>query len=278
MEKQIISLLVANNPGNDLTLRVRELYDKMQWLRHNNRNMDNYLELEPFSKDSELCGYICDTLKALSEVPTIAEYKDYKAIIILLGLSTTHYQILDKLAKQHHNRNDIPELLTYCDALHWMSPGRQHLYNVYNTVCHAFHSLRQHPVKDNTLLITEKELRHAERMLPELGKRTFIAMVRLKGYKVFDAKKLAEACGMECGSFCRKLKKMTGYTTSQWVRIERAKYVEHYLKNTNLTLTEIAFATGFSSTSNLNDFCKDYLLDTPGEIRKKAQETKKCTL
>lgn len=274
MEKRITSLLLANNPGNGLTLRIKELDDKVKWLLRNNRNMDNYLELEPFSKDGELCRCICDTLKALPEVPTIAEYKDYKEIIILLGLSTTHYQILDELAEQHRHRDDVPELLVYCDALHRMRPGRQWLCNVYNTVCYAFHRLRLHPVKDSTLLITEKELLHAERMLPELGKQTFVEMVRLKGYKVYDAQKLAEKCGMEYGAFRRKLKKMTGYTTSQWVKIERARDVEHYLKNTNLTLTEVAFATGFASTSNLNDFCKDYLLGTPGEIRKKAQKQK----
>lgn len=274
MEKRITSLLLANNPGNGLTLRIKELDDKVKWLLRNHRNMDNYLELEPFSKDGELCEYICGTLKALPEVPTIAEYKDYKEIIILLGLSTTHYQILDELAEQHRHRDDVPELLVYCDALHRMRPGRQWLCNVYNTVCYAFHRLRLHPVKDSTLLITEKELLHAERMLPELGKQTFVEMVRMKGYKVYDAKKLAEKCGMEYGAFRRKLKKMTGYTTSQWVKIERARDVEHYLKNTNLTLTEVAFATGFASTSNLNDFCKDYLLGTPGEIRKKAQKQK----
>lgn len=274
MEKRITSLLLANNPGNELARRVKELEDKIKWLQHNSRNMDNYLELEPFSKDGELCGYVCDTLKALPEVPTIATCKDYKAIVILLGISITHYQILDELAEQHRHRDDVPELLAYCDALHWMRPGRQYLCNVYNTVCYAFHRLRLHPVKDSILLITEKELRHAERMLPELGRQTFIEMVRMKGYKVYDAKKMAEACGMEYGAFRRKLKKITGYTASQWVRIERAKDVAHYLKNTNYTLTEVAFTTGFSSTSNLNDFCKDYLLDTPGEIRRKAQKTK----
>lgn len=274
MEKRITSLLLTNNPDNDLTQRVRELDDKVKWLLHNCRSMAGYLKLTPFSKDEQLCQCVCDTLKALPEVPTLAAYKDYKAIILLLGLSTTHYQILDELAERHHKRGDVPELLTYCDALHWMRPGRQYLCNVYNTVCYAFHRLRLHPVKDSILLIMEKELRHAERMLPELGRQTFIEMVRLKGYKVYDAKKLAEACGMEYGAFRRKLKKMTGYTTSQWVKIERARDVEHYLKNTNHTLTEIAFATGFASTSNLNDFCKDYLLDTPGEIRRKAQKTK----
>ena len=170
------------------------------------------------------------------------------------------------------------ELTAYCDALHWMRPGRQYLCNVYNTVCHAFHLLRRNPVRDNRLLVTEKELRHAERMLPELGRQTFTEMVRLKGYMVYDAEQLADKCGMEYGSFRRKVKKMTGYTAKEWVIKERAKDVEHYLKNTNLTLTEVAFTTGFASTSNLNDFCKAYLLDTPGEIRRKAQETRKCTV
>lgn len=135
--------------------------------------MDNYLELEPFSKDGRLCAHVCDTLKSLPETPTLAAYKDYKAIIILLGMSTTRYAILDELAEQHRKRDEIPELTAYCDALHWMRPGRQYLCNVYNTVCHAFHLLRRNPVRDNRLLVTEKELRHAERMLPELGRQTF---------------------------------------------------------------------------------------------------------
>ena len=240
-------------PEAELEASCKELDEKVTWLLHNSRKMDNYLELEPFSKDGRLCAHVCDTLKSLPETPTLATYKDYKAIIILLGMSTTHYAILDELAEQHRKRDEIPELTAYCDALHWMRPGRQYLCNVYNTVCHAFHLLRRNPVRDNRLLVTEKELRHAERMLPELGRQTFTEMVRLKGYMVYDAEQLA-------------------------VIKERAKDVEHYLKNTNLTLTEVAFTTGFASTSNLNDFCKAYLLDTPGEIRRKAQETRKCTV
>ena len=102
-----------------------------------------------------------------------------------------------------------------------MRPGRQYLCNVYNTVCHAFHLLRRNPVRGNRLLVTEKELRHAERMLPELGRQTFTEMVRLKGYMVYDAEQLADKCGMEYGSFRRKVKKMTGYTAKEWVIKER---------------------------------------------------------
>ena len=229
MEHRITSLLLPA-PETELETSSKELDNKVTWLLHNNRKMDNYLELETFS-----------------------------------------------LAEQHRKRNDIPELTAYCDALHWMRPGRQYLCNIYNTVCHAFHLLRRNPVRDNRLLITEQELRHAERMLPELGKQTFIEMVRMKGYKIYNAEELAEKCGMEYGSFRRKMKKVTGYTAKQWVIKERAKDVEHYLMNTSFTLTEVAFTTGFASTSNLNDFCRAYLLDTPGEIRRKAQETRKCT-
>ena len=274
MEHRITSLLLPA-PETELETSSKELDNKVTWLLHNNRKMDNYLELETCSKDERLCGYVCDTLRSLPETPTLAAYKDYKAIIVLLGISTTHYAILDELAEQHRKRNDIPELTAYCDALHWMRPGRQYLCNVYNTVCHAFHLLRRNPVRDNRLLITEQELRHAERMLPELGKQTFIEMVRMKGYKIYNAEELAEKCGMEYGSFRRKMKKVTGYTAKQWVIKERAKDVEHYLMNTSFTLTEVAFTTGFASTSNLNDFCRAYLLDTPGEIRRKAQETRK---
>lgn len=276
MEHRITSLLLPA-PETELETSSKELDNKVTWLLHNNRKMDNYLELETFSKDERLCGYVCDTLRSLPETPTLAAYKDYKAIIVLLGISTTHYAILDELAEQHRKRNNIPELTAYCDALHWMRPGRQYLCNIYNTVCHAFHLLRRNPVRDNRLLITEQELRHAERMLPELGKQTFIEMVRMKGYKIYNAEELAEKCGMEYGSFRRKMKKVTGYTAKQWVIKERAKDVEHYLMNTSFTLTEVAFTTGFASTSNLNDFCRAYLLDTPGEIRRKAQETRKCT-
>ena len=276
MEHRITSLLLPA-PETELETSSKELDNKVTWLLHNNRKMDNYLELETCSKDERLCGYVCDTLRSLPGTPTLAAYKDYKAIIVLLGISTTHYAILDELAEQHRKRNDIPELTAYCDALHWMRPGRQYLCNVYNTVCHAFHLLRRNPVRDNRLLITEQELRHAERMLPELGKQTFIEMVRMKGYKIYNAEELAEKCGMEYGSFRRKMKKVTGYTAKQWVIKERAKDVEHYLMNTSFTLTEVAFTTGFASTSNLNDFCRAYLLDTPGEIRRKAQETRKCT-
>ena len=96
MEQRITSLLL-HAPEAGLKVACKELDNKVTWLLHNSRKMDNYLELEPFSRDERLCGYVCDTLRNLPETPTLAAYKDYKAIIILLGISTTHYAILDEL-------------------------------------------------------------------------------------------------------------------------------------------------------------------------------------
>lgn len=97
MEQRITSLLLPA-PEAELEASCKELDEKVTWLLHNSRKMDNYLELEPFSKNGRLCAHVCDTLKSLPETPTLAAYKDYKAIIILLGMSTTHYAILDELA------------------------------------------------------------------------------------------------------------------------------------------------------------------------------------
>ena len=127
-------------PEAELEASCKELDEKVTWLLHNSRKMDNYLELEPFSKDGRLCAHVCDTLKSLPETPTLAAYKDYKAIIILLGMSTTRYAILDELAEQHRKRDEIPELTAYCDALHWMRPrtlcmGKLHSLYAQSSLC-----------------------------------------------------------------------------------------------------------------------------------------------
>ena len=112
-------------PEAELEASCKELDEKVTWLLHNSRKMDNYLELEPFSKDVRLCAHVCDTLKSLPETPTLAAYKDYKAIIILLGMSTTHYAILDELAEQHRKRDEIPELSAERAGQKWSANGQK---------------------------------------------------------------------------------------------------------------------------------------------------------
>ena len=81
MEQRITSLLLPA-PEAELEASCKELDEKVTWLLHNSRKMDNYLELEPFSKDGRLCAHVCDTLKSLPETPTLAAYK---------GLQGNHY-------------------------------------------------------------------------------------------------------------------------------------------------------------------------------------------
>ena len=90
MEQRITSLLLPA-PEAELEASCKELDEKVTWLLHNSRKMDNYLELEPFSKDGRLCAHVCDTLKSLPETPTLAAYKDYKAISYPAGY--VHYPL-----------------------------------------------------------------------------------------------------------------------------------------------------------------------------------------
>ena len=75
MENRITSLLLST-PKAELEASCKELDNKVTWLLHNNRKMDNYLELETFSKDERLCGYVCDTLRSLPETPRLGACED----------------------------------------------------------------------------------------------------------------------------------------------------------------------------------------------------------
>ena len=55
MEQRITPLLLPT-PEAELEASCKELDEKVTWLLHNSRKMDNYLELEPFSKDVRLCA------------------------------------------------------------------------------------------------------------------------------------------------------------------------------------------------------------------------------
>ena len=57
MEQRITPLLLPT-PEAELEASCKELDEKVTWLLHNSRKMDNYLELEPFSKDGRLCAHV----------------------------------------------------------------------------------------------------------------------------------------------------------------------------------------------------------------------------
>lgn len=69
MEHRITSLLLSA-PEAGLEASCKELDKKVTWLLHNSRKMDNYLELEPFSKDGRLCGCVCHTPKPAGNADT----------------------------------------------------------------------------------------------------------------------------------------------------------------------------------------------------------------
>ena len=56
MEQRLTSLLLSA-PKAGLEASCKELDNKVTWLLHNSRKMDNYLELEPFSVSIQQTPY-----------------------------------------------------------------------------------------------------------------------------------------------------------------------------------------------------------------------------
>ena len=79
---------------------------------------------------------------------------------------------------------------------------------------------------------------------------------------------LAERCFLSEYYFCRFFKKETGFSVMEYINKMRAEKANVLLKNSHLSLSEIAVQVGFS---DVNYFCrifKKYTGQTPNETRK----------
>lgn len=66
----------------------------------------------------------------------------------------------------------------------------------------------------------------------------------------------------------RKLKATTGMSTTEFIRVHRVKYASELLKNKELSISEICFASGFESTSYFSKQFKIIFGCSPKEYRK----------
>ena len=79
----------------------------------------------------------------------------------------------------------------------------------------------------------------------------------------------AEVGSYSAGYFSHLFKKETGYTYSRYLTGKKLNYACAIMKKRDLTLTEIAISSGFSSFENFNRAFKSVLGETPKEYRKK---------
>lgn len=83
----------------------------------------------------------------------------------------------------------------------------------------------------------------------------------------FGVDSLAQAVGMSRSSLHRKLHKILGVSTSQFIREYRLKRALQLLREENVTASEVAYRVGFSSATYFSTSFHKFYGYTPGEVK-----------
>ena len=83
----------------------------------------------------------------------------------------------------------------------------------------------------------------------------------------FNVERIGEEIGMSRVQLYRKVKALTGMSPVELLRKSRGEKGRHLLKTTDLSISEIAYDTGFTSPSYFAKCFKDEYAMTPGEVR-----------
>lgn len=81
---------------------------------------------------------------------------------------------------------------------------------------------------------------------------------------------LAAAVGMPEATFLRSFKSASGMTAYQYVITRRIERARGLLRDSDMTIAQIAYVTGFSSQSHMTDVFRSKLGTSPGAMRKRS--------
>ena len=93
--------------------------------------------------------------------------------------------------------------------------------------------------------------------------------------KANNTVELAELCGYGVHTFRRIFKNEFGTSVYQWLIQKRAEHIKYRLSMSYFPLSDIIDEFNFSSAQHFNSFCKQYLGDTPGNLRKENNTSTK---
>lgn len=119
------------------------------------------------------------------------------------------------------------------------------------------------------ILYNETELRRF--FTPVLSsEHAFMIMVLSSYKKVRTVEEFSEKSGISLSSFNRLFHKVFGVSPYRWMTQKKLESLMEAVTQSSYPLKQVAFDSGFSSLSQMIDFCKKHTGKTPGEIRKKA--------
>lgn len=93
--------------------------------------------------------------------------------------------------------------------------------------------------------------------------------------KANNTEELARLCGYGIYTFRRIFKTEFGTPVYQWLIQKRAEHIKFRLSRSYIPLSDIIDEFNFSSAQHFNSFCKQYLGDTPGNLRKGMKSSPK---
>ncbi len=84
----------------------------------------------------------------------------------------------------------------------------------------------------------------------------------------FGVQQFCEIAAMSRTQLHRKLSATTGMSVTEFIRVHRVKIASEYIKNKDLTITDICYSSGFNNTSYFSKQFKIVFGMSPKEYRK----------
>jgi AraC-like DNA-binding protein len=108
---------------------------------------------------------------------------------------------------------------------------------------------------------------------PELLRRLLRAKDRMDAcsHEDWRVRRLARVSGVSEAHFARAFKKAFGLPPHRYLLTRRLERAKALLRDTDLTITEIAFQTGWSSLGTFGRTFRDVTGETPGGVRARAR-------
>ena len=104
------------------------------------------------------------------------------------------------------------------------------------------------------------------------GDIIFKSIVLQNKNKLFTVEEFANAVHLNRNSFRNRFSEIFGINPSEWIINNRAEQVINELKK-NKSIMNIVHDCGFSSYPNFVRFCRNFLHNTPAELRRKYQSS-----
>jgi AraC-like DNA-binding protein len=114
--------------------------------------------------------------------------------------------------------------------------------------------------------IVEKQLKVSDRLTD------LFSYVNTNYKKHISLEEAAKITNLTPESFCRFFKQKTGKKFIEYLQETRVSHASQALLNTDLTIAEVAYKTGFSTVSNFNKLFKKITRQCPTQYRKAALE------